>query len=418
MRRFGLALLASTALGACGGGGGGGTGPTPNTIVVNAGNNQVGAAGAALAESLAVIVRDQGGAALPGVTVSFTVTAGGGSVSPASRATDASGIAKTRFTLGPGAGTQTVNGTAGNLAPAQFSAVSQINGAVNIANTTTGPLTDTVDAVKAESLTVLVTNQNATPVQGINVAWASTGGLVSSALVPTGAAGLSKVRFTYGTGAGNQTATATVTGLVGSPVTIALTATAGTAVTIVKTAGDNGTAPPSSQVTYTVQSRDSHGNPKGGVTIDWAVGTGGGSITPTNQTAPGQNVTGTNGNASATRTLGAGTGDQTATATAAALPSSPVLTFTSTAAVVSTIEVANNNFTPNSITVPVNTVVTWAWQGTTVLHNVTFSSGAPTGGNIPDRNSGSVQRTFDSAGAFPYACTNHPGMTGTVNVTP
>jgi len=409
MRRFGLFVLGVLATVNCGGGGDGGTGPTPNTIAVSAGNNQVGAAGTALPESLAVIVRDQAGAPLAGVTVTFTITAGGGSVSPASRVTNAAGIAKTRRTLGPNAGTQTVNAGAGSLTPVQFSAVSQINGAVNIANSTTGPLTDSVGAIKAESLIVLVTDQNATPAQGVTVTWASTGGSVSAASVPTSAAGLSKVRFTYGTAAGNQTATATVAGLVGSPVSITLNATAGTAVSIAKTAGDNGTAAPGSQVSYTVQGRDTHGNPKSGVTIDWAVATGGGSITPA------QNITGINGTASATRTLGAGTGTQTATAAAPNLPSAPQVTFTTTVA--ATVQVANNSFTPAAITVPLGTVVTWQWQGTTLPHNVTFGAGGP--GNIADRTSGSAQRTFNTAGTFNYSCTNHPpGMVGTVTVNP
>ncbi|HXO85086.1 MAG TPA: plastocyanin/azurin family copper-binding protein [Gemmatimonadales bacterium] len=410
MHRFGLVLLASMVLSSCGGGGDDGAGPAPNTVAVSAGNNQVGAAGTAVAESLAAVAL-LNGAPLEGVNITFAVTAGGGSVSPTSRTTNAAGVAKTRFTLGPNAGTQTVSASAG-VPSAQFSAVSQINGAVNIANNTTPPLTDTVGAIKAESLTVLVTNQNATPVQGVAVTWASTGGAVSATSVPTNAAGLSKVRFTYGTGTGNQTATATVTGLVGSPITITLTATAGTAVSIAKTAGDNGTAAPSSQVTYTVQSRDSHGNPKGGVTIDWAVASGGGSITPA------QNTTAANGNASAQRTLGAGTGDQTATATAAALPSSPTVTFSTNAALVTTIAVANNSFAPNAVTVPLNTTVTYEWQGTTVPHNVTFAAttGAPT--NIPDRTSGSVPKTFNTAGTFNYQCTNHVGMTGTVTVNP
>ena len=409
MHRFSLMLLGGVVLGACGGGDGG-TGPTPNTIVVSSGNNQVGPAGAALPESLAVLVRDQAGDPLAGVNVSFAVSAGGGSVSPGSRQTDASGIAKTRFTLGPNAGTQTVNATAGNLAPAPFSAISQINGAVNIANQTTGALTDTVEAIKAESLTVLVTNQSGTPIPGVTVTWASTGGVVSATSVPTSAAGLSKVRFMYGTGAGNQTATATVTGLVGSPVTITLNATAGAAVSIAKTAGDNGTAAPSSQVTYTVQSRDSHGNPKGGVTIDWAVASGGGSIDPA------QNTTATSGNASATRTLGGGAGDQTATATAAGLPTSPTVTFTTNAAVITTVLVADNSFSPTSISITAGTNVTWDWVGANV-HNVTFSTaGSPV--DISNRTSGSVSRNFPSTGTFNYSCTNHGGMNGSVTVTP
>ena len=411
MKRFGLLMFAALMMVDCGGGGGG-TGPTPNTIAVSAGNNQVGAAGTALSESLAVIVRDQGGAALAGVNVAFSITAGSGSVSPASRVTDVAGIAKTRRTLGPNAGTQTVNATAGSLAPVQFSAVSQINGAVNIANSTTGPLADSVGATKAESLVVLVTDQNATPVQGMTVTWGSTGGSVSAASVPTSAVGLSKVLFTYGTGAGNQTATATVTGLVGSPVSITLNATAGAAVSIAKTAGDNGTALPSGQVSYTVQSRDSHGNAKGGVTLDWAAATGGGSI------APLQNTTAASGNATATRTLGSGLGAQTATATASGLTGAPQVTFTTTAAVVTTVQVANNSFTPTTLTIPVGTAVTWEWQGTTAAHNVTFDvvTGAPA--DVSNRTSGSVQRTFTIAGTFPYQCTNHQGMTASITVNP
>ncbi len=409
MKRFGLLLLGVVVTTKCGGGDG--TGPTASTIAVSAGNNQIGAAGAALPESLAVIVKDQSGAVLSGVAVTFAVTGGGGTVSPASRVTDAAGIAKTRRTLGPNAGTQTASAATGNLTPVQFSAVSQINGAVNIANNTSGPLTDTVGSVKAESLTVLVTDQSATPVQGVAVAWASTGGSVSSVSVPTSAAGLSKVRFTYGNSAIAQTATATVTGLVGSPVTITLTGTAGTAVSIAKTVGDGGTSGPSTSVNYTVQSRDSHGNAKGGVTIDWAVLAGGGSITPA------QNVTAANGNATAQRTLGAGLGAQTATATAAALPGAPADTFTTTAAIITTVEVRDFSFSPNDITVPVGTTVTFDWgAGPTALHNVTFGANGPS--DIPNRTAGQIGRQFNTTGTITYRCTNHLGMTGSVTVTP
>src|SRR5881394_3250580 len=411
MRRFCVILTAGFALAACGGGDGG-TGPSPNSIAVSAGNNQVGAAGAALAESLAVIVKDQSGAPLANVTVTFAVTAGGGSVSPTSRVTDAAGIAKTRRTLGPSAGTQTVSATAGTLAPVQFSAIAQIQGAVNIANSTTGVLTDTVGAIKAESLTVLVSDQNASPIQGVTVTWASAGGSVSPTSAPTTAAGLSKARFTYGTTAGNQTATATVTGLVGSPVTVTLNGTAGNAVTIAKTGGDNGSAAPAGQATYTVQSRDSHGNPKGGVTIDWAVATGGGSITPA------QNTTQTNGNATAQRTLGAGTGAQTATATANGLTGAPAVTFTTTATTVTTVQVGPANvFTPSTVTIVAGTAVNWEWQGTTPAHNITFTT-ANAPADVPNQTEGSAQRTFPTAGTYNYHCTNHLGMNGSVTVTP
>lgn len=418
MRFASLAVGMAVTFSACGGDGGDGgpSGPTPNSIAVSAGDDQVAAAGTALPESLAVIVRDQGGAALGGITVTWTITAGGGSVSPTASTTSAAGIAKTRRTLGSNAGTQTARATVTGLTPVTFDAIAQIQGAVNIANATTGPLTDTVLTTRAESLTVLVTDQNAVPVEGVTVTWASAAGTVSPTSRATSATGHSRTQFTYGETAGNQVATATVTGLVDSPVSVTLNATAGAAVGIDKTGGDNGTAPPSSNVTYTVTARDSYDNPKSGVTIDWAIATGGGSI------APPQNTTAASGDASATRTLGSGTGTQTATATAADLPGSPSVTFTTTAqtaAAAATVEVSNNVFTPDEVTIATGGTVTWEWQGTTAAHNVTFATttGAPT--NIGDMTSGEGQRTFNTAGTFSYQCTNHPpGMTGTVTVNP
>src|SRR5437773_442950 len=242
MRFTGLATLPVVALCACGGAGGGG-GPQASSIALSAGDNQVAAAGAALPESLAVIVRDNAGAALPGVAVTWSVTAGGGTVSPTTRTSDAGGIAKTRRTLGPNAGTQTARATVAGLSPVNFNAVSQIQGAVNIANATTGPLTDTVLATKAESLDVLVTDQNAAPKQGVAVPWASTGRTVPGNNAATSATGHSKDLYTYGTtataqrtlgsGTGDQTATATASGLPGTPlVTFTTTAQLVASITI------------------------------------------------------------------------------------------------------------------------------------------------------------------------------------------
>jgi plastocyanin len=219
------------------------------------------------------------------------------------------------------------------------------------------------------------------------------------------------VQYTFGPTAGAHGAQASVTGLVGSPVAITLTGTAGNATTLEKSADDGTTAAPGSQVVYTVVTKDARGNARGGVTIDWAVGTGGGSVTPA------QSVTGTDGTAQATRTLGATPGAQTTTATAAALAGAPQVTFTTTASAV--VQVSNNLFTPSSVTIAAGANVTWTWQAGSDLHNVTFNSvaGAPT--HISDRNTGSESRTFSTAGSFPYHCTIHGlSMSGTVTVNP
>jgi plastocyanin len=58
--------------------------------------------------------------------------------------------------------------------------------------------------------------------------------------------------------------------------------------------------------------------------------------------------------------------------------------------------------------------VTWNFAST--AHNVTFNSAAPQGGNIATIANSSVSRTFATAGTYPYHCTIHGGMNGTVTV--
>lgn len=274
--------------------------------------------------------------------------------------------------------------------------------------------TATVGTALTNPLRVLVERDNA-PAQGVAVTWTvPTGqGSVSSSSTPTDAQGIASVTRTLGTTAGAQTANAAATGATGSPVTFTATAEAGPAAALEKTPEPPQGAP-NGTVTYIVTAEDQHGNPKSGVTIDWAVTGGGGSITPA------QNTTGTNGTASANRTLSGTEGPHAATATANVIPQT--VTFTTTAVLApasASVTVANPyQFQPASVTVAAGGTVTWTWQGG-VIHNVTFrTAGSPA--NIPNRDEGSVDRPFPTAGTYNYVCTIHEalGMTGSVTVAP
>jgi adhesin/invasin len=99
---------------------------TPAGIAVFAGNNQAAVQGTPVAIAPSVRVTDANGQGVSGVTVNFTIGAGGGSVQTASPVTDATGVATVGgWTLGATA-TQTLTATAvaGGLAgnPVQFSA--------------------------------------------------------------------------------------------------------------------------------------------------------------------------------------------------------------------------------------------------------------------------------------------------------
>ena len=82
----------------------------PGTITVTAGNGQAAMAGTAVPVAPAVVVRDSAGGPLAGITVTFAVSQGGGSVGTASATTNASGVASAgRWVLGPAGGTNTLS---------------------------------------------------------------------------------------------------------------------------------------------------------------------------------------------------------------------------------------------------------------------------------------------------------------------
>jgi len=72
-------------------------------------------------------------------------------------------------------------------------------------------------------------------------------------------------------------------------------------------------------------------------------------------------------------------------------------------------------FQPANIEVQVGTTVTWTnHDGTT--HTVTSDTAAFNSGSLADGASFSF--TFAQTGTFPYHCSIHPGMRGSVLVTP
>ncbi len=71
-------------------------------------------------------------------------------------------------------------------------------------------------------------------------------------------------------------------------------------------------------------------------------------------------------------------------------------------------------FQPQNATVKVGQTVTWTNTGD-APHTVKWQQGAA---ESPRLSKGQTyQRTFDTAGTFPYVCGIHPNMTGTVTVS-
>lgn len=80
---------------------------------------------------------------------------------------------------------------------------------------------------------------------------------------------------------------------------------------------------------------------------------------------------------------------------------------------VTVIKIEGFSYSPQAITVKVGTTVEWRNADTNGTHTVTFDQ--DDSGRMPG---GAVYRmTFDEPGGYPYRCSLHPAMTGTVIVT-
>ncbi len=97
----------------------------PHTLTKVSGDEQEGTVGAALAKPFVVSVLDQNGSAFAGAVVTFSVTAGGGTLSATTATTDANGRARSTLTLGSDPGTNTVTATVEGLEPETFTAIGQ-----------------------------------------------------------------------------------------------------------------------------------------------------------------------------------------------------------------------------------------------------------------------------------------------------
>jgi len=120
-------------------------------------------------------------------------------------------------------------------------------------------------------------------------------------------------------------------------------------------------------------------------------------------------------NAGVVTGVGGGTARITATGTIGTVTKSGFVDVSVTApsATASVVATAANAFNPQSVTITRTGTVTWTFNA---QHNVNFGSTTGAPANIGDTSTGTVQRQFNTAGTFPYQCTLHPGMNGTVVV--
>lgn len=264
----------------------------------------------------------------------------------------------------------------------------------------------TVGQALASPVRVIVT-RDGTPEAGSAVTWsAAGGGAIAPASATTDAAGIAAGTWTLGHTPGSQTATAALSGASGSPVSFNASAAAGAAASMGAAGGGGQTGSVGSALATPLEVRvvDQFGNGVSGVTVDWAVTSGGGSVAPTTA------VTNASGLAAATQTLPSTAGAATVTATATGL--SPA-TFTNTAVAstgTATVHLVNSQFQPSTLTVAAGTAVTFEWSDGITQHTIFPASPA----TIPsDQAPAAAPHTytvsFTASGTYRYYCSIHGG---------
>ncbi|HUF35811.1 MAG TPA: Ig-like domain-containing protein [Gemmatimonadales bacterium] len=280
----------------------------PARIVIIQGNEQTGSAGAALDDSLVVRITDGQDRAISGLRVAFTLSGGGGEVSPDTVVTDGGGRAGAEWVLGAGAGAQAVDAeVVGEALTVRFTASAGSGAASRMVLVSGDDQSAAVGTALSDSLVVRVEDAFGNPVAGVSVEWTAAVGEVSPATAVSDGDGLAAARRILGAVAGEQTTTASADGLAGSPVVFTHTAVPGTAASLVLISGSGQTGPPGEELPdpLVVRLVDESGNGIPSQAVTWVVATGGGSVDP------GTSLTDGEGFASARWTLGSATGANT-----------------------------------------------------------------------------------------------------------
>ncbi len=195
----------------------------PDAIAIVQGNAQSVQAGLLLPTPVVIRVIDKNGLAMPNIPVTFVLSDGGGSVTPASATSDTRGEVTVKWTLGPVQPVQTLTASASGVTPVRISAQAILPSDISVAqgNNQTGK----AGVVLTNSIVVRVTGTGNLPMVGVPVAFqvSSGGGAITPQTILTNALGEATAKWTLGSVAGQNTATVSTAAL--TPVVLSATGT-------------------------------------------------------------------------------------------------------------------------------------------------------------------------------------------------
>ena len=273
---------------ASGCGGGDSTNPggrTPTALLRVSGNTQSAGVGEVLPNALVVKVVDAQGAGVPNVSVSWSVTSGGGNVSSSSTPSDQNGQALVTLTLGATPGANSVSASAAQLTPVVFTATgigppAKLSYTVQPTSVTAGaPIVQAVQVVVQDVQGTTVPTATTSVTLAITSGTGASGATLGGTLTQSAVGGVATFNtLTVDKAASGYTLTATASGVT-SAVSTAFDVNAGTATKLAfstqpATAGAGGAISPAVQVLV----QDPQGNTVTGatnsITLAIASGTG------------------------------------------------------------------------------------------------------------------------------------------------
>jgi predicted component of type VI protein secretion system len=201
------------------------TGPkTDFTVTADAATNaQTAPGGTAVAQPVAVHVKDKGGAVVPGAIVTWTVINGAGTTATATSTADATGTATVVWTLDTRARVDSMTASVQNGTSATITATGT-PGPATAATIVSGDAQSVAHSSVSAPMFVKVADSYGNGISGVAVAWVVTGGgTLSAASSTTDATGKTQVTLTLGSTPGTYTVQATPAAM--AAVTFHLTGT-------------------------------------------------------------------------------------------------------------------------------------------------------------------------------------------------
>jgi adhesin/invasin len=217
------------------------TAGAPAAISAVAGTNQSAVAGQLVANAPSVVVRDNRGNPVSGVSVTFSIGSGGGTVTGATAVTNTAGIATVgSWRLGATAGAQSLVARLNDLPDVVFTATATPGAASQIlavSNTAVGPLTVAFAQASPLLPSVRVTDALGNPVAGVVVTFElgnNSSGVITGETQTTNASGIATLTsWTLPVTAGLASVVATIPGATGVTFVATLVAAAPATLTTV-----------------------------------------------------------------------------------------------------------------------------------------------------------------------------------------